>query len=340
MKYNVSWNVLDRMTDWYTLLSPRASLLSQQGIVLDTVAAVTRGLRDLGVPLTFSDIARSINQRNFSTTEVLDITPSATSSIRVSHSRNASKSVGSNGSTLTSFPSRANAVGFTSDYVATKASGYVHGLLNELTMSLNYYRDHSDPFTNLPSGTVRVGTDFGDGRAGFTSLAFAGGQGSYYERSLYGELIDELSWLPKSGAHKLKVGGRLAFDRSKYYFFPSSNLLGNYTYLSLADLEANRPASYDRLLATQPRNTRGRYSAVWVGEEWTASKALQFQGGLRLDFSRPIALPGYNPAVDSLFHVRTDRIPNDVGLSPRLGFSWSSKDRRGQGSPSGSSSLG
>src|SRR5256886_6544983 len=34
------------------------------------------------------------------------------------------------------------------------------------------------------------------------------------------------------------------------------------------------------------------------------------------------ALPIYNRAVDSLFAVRTDRIPGGVHVSPRVGFTW------------------
>jgi hypothetical protein len=37
--------------------------------------------------------------------------------------------------------------------------------------------------------------------------------------------------------------------------------------------------------------------------------------------------------------VRTDRVPNDIGWSPRLGFSWSSAARRGKGPSSGPQSF-
>jgi hypothetical protein len=339
-KFNVSWNFNDRVADWYTLLSPRASLLAQQGIVLDTVAAVTQRLGTLGVPLTLGGIPRTQNNRGWSTSEVIDLTPSATSSLRISHSFNRGEGNGINGQSLSSFPTRGNQTGYHTDFFGIRSSGYIHGFLNELTASSNIYTDHSDPYTNLPSASVRVGTDFRDGRTGIGTLGFGGGSGTYYEYSVYGELIDELSWLPKSGTHKLKIGGRFSFDRSKYYFFPQNSLLGNYTYLTTADLAANKPASYDRLIAPNARNTRGRYSSAWVGEEWAASKAWQFQGGLRLDFSHPLVSPRYNAVADSVFGIRTDRVPGDVGMSPRFGFSWSSPKRRGQGSSSGSSSLG
>jgi hypothetical protein len=64
------------------------------------------------------------------------------------------------------------------------------------------------------------------------------------------------------------------------------------------------------------------------------------QTGLRFDFANPQTTPEYNPVADSVFGIRTDRIPNDVGISPRLGFSWASKARLGRNSPGGASSLG
>jgi hypothetical protein len=339
IRFNVSWNVSDNQTDWYSLLEPRGSLLSQSGISLDTVAAMTSAMRGLGAPLTLTTIPRSITGRNFNSSEVLDFTPNATTSIRVSHNANWNEAV-SGATSLTAFPTRANQTGFQAHYLATRFSGYLRGLLNEMNASVSTYSDHSDPFTLLPSASVRVGTDFSDGRTGLAALTFGGGSGEYYETSMYGEVSNELSWLPKSGAHKLKIGGRLAFDRSKFFFFPESNLLGSYTYLTLADLAANRPASYSRVLTKSPRNTHNRNSSLWVGEEWTASKAFQMQGGLRFDFAHPGSRPAYNPEAEQVFGIRTDQIPDDVGVSPRLGFTWSSPARRGQGTASGSSSLG
>jgi hypothetical protein len=339
LRYNVSWNINDNASDWYSLLRPRGPLLAQQGISLDSVAAATGVLQDLGVPLSISSMPRESRGRNINTSEVLDFTPNATTSIRLSHSLNWNSSVGGGGS-ITTFPTRSNDVGSHSHYVAGRFTGYVHGLLDELSIGVSYYADHSDPFTTLPGGSVRVGTDFHDGRTGLSSLGFGGGQGSYYEKSPSASVTNEVSWIPKSGKHKLKVGGQLGFDQSEYFYFPGSNLLGNYTYLSIADLAANKPASYDRVITNTPRNTRAKNSSLWVGEEWTASKAWQLQGGLRFDFADPITTPRYNPAVDETFGVRTDRVPNDVGMSPRVGFSWTSKTRRGQGTSGGASTLG
>lgn len=337
LRYNVSWSVNDNTSDWYSLLNPRAPVLAQQGISVDSVAAVTAALQSLGVPRSLPGIPRSAQGRGYGTSEVLDFTPNATTSIRVSHSGNWSSSVGGAVS-ATSFPTRANETDANTHNVGARFTGYIHGLLDEMNVGMSFYSDHSNPYTLLPAGSVRVGTDFHDGRTGLTSLTFGGGQGDYYETSSRGSATNELSWLPKNGKHRVKVGGSLSFDQSKYFYFPGSNLLGNYTYLSIADLAANTPASYDRILTNTPRNTKAKNSSLWIGEEWTASKAWQFQGGMRFDFAHPSTTPRYNPAVEQTFGLRTDRIPNDVGLSPRIGFSWTSQGRRG--GAAGASTLG
>jgi hypothetical protein len=339
LRYNTSFNAGRRATPWFSLLSPREQVLAQQGVRMDSVAAVTQAMSDNGIPLFGLGIPRSLTSRNISVSNVFDYTRSPTSSARLSYSANWSEGVGDAGSP-TAFPTRASKNGFTSEFVSLKTSGYVKGLLNELTTSFNHFHDHNDPYLGLPSASVRIGTVYDDGRTGIGSLQFGGGSGTYYERSERIEAQDEISWLPKDGSHKLKVGGRIGSERSTYYFFPESPLLGRYTYLTIADLQANKPASYERLLAAHPRRTQGMSHSFWVGDEWLPSKAFQLQTGLRFDFARPQTKPLYNAKADSLFGIRTDRIPNDVGISPRIGFSWSSKERLGRNTAGGASSLG
>ena len=88
-------------------------------------------------------------------------------------------------------------------------------------------RSITPPNTLLPSGSVRVGTDFSDGRTGLSSLTFGGGDGDYYEQTSNGELQNELSWLPSNGKHKVKIGGQVSYNRSNYFYFPGSPLLGS-----------------------------------------------------------------------------------------------------------------
>ena len=339
LRFNVSWQAEDNSNDWYSLLNPRGALLAQRGISLDSVSAVTSALQALGVPLSISSAPNEAHHQQLRTTEVLDFAPNATTSIRVSHNGSWQRNVGNNGSEV-AFPTRVNELSVVQHSFGLRTTSYVRGLLNEFTGGYNYYSDDADPYTRLPGGSVRIGTEFSDGRTGLSSLTFGGGEGDYYEQSRSGEAQNELSWLPQSGTHKVKIGGRVAFNRSNYFYFPGSPLLGTYTYLTIEDLTANRPASYDRVLTNTPRNTNSKNSSAWIGDEWKVSEAWQLQGGLRMDFAHPGTIPRYNPAVEQTFGVRTDQIPLDVGMSPRIGFTWASSARRGRGTAGGASTLG
>ena len=339
LRFNVSWQANESVSDWYSLLQPRQALLEQRGISLDSVSAVTAALHDLGVPLSLAAAPDNARNRQLRSTEVIDWAPSSTSSIRLSHNGRWQQNVGSNGSEV-SFPTRVNELAVVSHSFGLRTTSYVRGLLNELTAGYEYYSDDADPYTLLPSGSVRVGTDFSDGRTGLSSLTFGGGDGDYYEQTSNGELQNELSWLPSNGKHKVKIGGQVSYNRSNYFYFPGSPLLGSYTYLTIEDLAANRPASFDRVITNTPRSTNSKNSSVWIGEEYKASDAWQFQGGLRMDFAHPGTLPRYNPAVEQTFGMRTDRIPRDAGISPRVGFSWTSATRRGRGTAGRASTLG
>ncbi|HEX6558795.1 MAG TPA: hypothetical protein VF021_05015, partial [Longimicrobiales bacterium] len=52
------------------------------------------------------------------------------------------------------------------------------------------------------------------------------------------------------------------------------------------------------------------------------SQDLQFQFGLRVDANHFMDTPTYNPAVETAFGRRNDRVPTPVSFSPRIGFSW------------------
>src|SRR2546430_13587859 len=57
------------------------------------------------------------------------------------------------------------------------------------------------------------------------------------------------------------------------------------------------------------RRRHTRFDCDWSSD--VCSSDLRFSGA-----------PPYNHAVDSLFGVRTDRIPSELHVSPRVGFTW------------------
>ncbi|MGH7581897.1 MAG: carboxypeptidase regulatory-like domain-containing protein [Gemmatimonadales bacterium] len=332
LHYQASWNVSDRSSDIYSLLDPPQSIISQYGFTMDTINAVSGALSNLGVPLGTGTYSGNAAGHNYNTSLVLDWTPKGTTAIRLTHSGYWGNN-SSPGQAPSSYPSQGSSFNNSFQFLSAKLSGYVHGFLDDLNMTLNYNHFASQPFLSAPSASVRVGTVFDDGHTGLGNINFGGGSGVNTNTGYDWTTRNEFSWIPGSGKHRVKVGQE--FDYSWNSDYSSGNQYGSYSYQTLADLQANKPASYSLTLSSFERSSHGAEASFWLGDEWSASKALQFQGGLRYDGAYPGTLPSYNPAVYSAFGLSTDKVPHTWFVTPRLGFSWASAKRRRMGSSTG-----
>jgi hypothetical protein len=213
--------------------------------------------------------------------------------------------------------------------MVTLTSRFGIHFINEARAYLTSSSRDGDAFTLLPAGRVQVASVLADGATGISSLAFGGSTGFPQRNRTRGlQTGDELSWLPGTGVHRLKLG--LMYNTQRSSDIASSNQLGSFQFNSLADLEAGRPASFQRTLAPQARNATGIDYAVYLGDTWRLARAFQLTYGLRAegsDFRNP---PAYNPAIDGSFGRRTDVLPTEKHLSPRAGFSWTLGQAEGE----------
>jgi hypothetical protein len=193
-------------------------------------------------------------------------------------------------------------------------------LVNELRLYGSRSERVQLPYTELPEGRVRVATDGPDGARRFSTLTFGGARNMpSASRNETLELSNELSWL-LGMTHRLKLGGLLNYTRSENELSTDRN--GSFTFNSLEDFEAGRPASFTRALTDRVRKGGGLNAALYLGDTWRPTPQLQLTGGLRLEGSRFSDRPDYNPEVERLFGYRTDDLPSEVNLSPRLGFTY------------------
>ena len=324
--YLASWNLNNLSTGMYTLLDPQEAILSQSGITLDTVNALRSVLADLGVPTTGAGIPGSRRSDRYSGSLTTDWRPSAQTSVRLAWNGNFNKGGGS-GLGAQSFPSSASRSTNSFQFGSIRASGFLKGLLNEFSLSLNLSDFETLPYLQLPSANVRVGTVFEEERTGLGALRFGGGGGETRSRDGRLDAQHEVSWLSPSGDHKVKIGAGYGAEWGTS--FSAGNPWGSYSYQSLTDLAAGRVNTFSRQVSVNARDTRGANSAAWIGDEWRVSSAIQLQVGLRVDASHPKLLPEYNPVIEEQYGLRTDVVPRTVGLVPRLGFSWVSKARQG-----------
>ncbi|HET7551845.1 MAG TPA: carboxypeptidase regulatory-like domain-containing protein [Gemmatimonadaceae bacterium] len=225
--------------------------------------------------------------------------------------------------------------------MATLTSHFESGLVNELRAYLSRSDRSSSPFLAIPQGRVLTASELADGTTGTATLSFGGNSGMPQTSSDHGlEITDELSWLAGDG-HRFRLGG--LYDGSRLAQDQTSNRYGTFYFNSLADLDSLKPASFTRTLAPRLRAGTSRNGAIYLGDTWRRSAALQLTYGLRLEGSRFGGAPAYNPAVDSLFGYRTDRVPTEIHLSPRIGFTWTigaSDQLQGAPTPAGGGGRG
>jgi hypothetical protein len=205
-------------------------------------------------------------------------------------------------------------------------------LLNETQFAVTANASRGDPYLNLPAGSVLVSSTLDDGTQSVRSLSFGGNSASFSRTGAWSaEVANGTTFYP--GA--LTTRPLRFFTQARYDGFDQTvgaSRLGNFSYASLADLAANTPSGFSRTLDAPDRHS-GEYSgAAAVGLNWSISK-VSLVGGLRADGNAFTAQPAFNPTVASTFGLQTSHVPNTVGLSPRLGFSWTYR-------PSGTSMTG
>ncbi len=212
--------------------------------------------------------------------------------------------------------------------MATLTSRFGVHFINEARAYLTGSKRDGAAFTPLPAGRVQVASELSDGSTSISALSFGGATGFPQRSRTHGlETSDELSWLPGTGVHRLKLG--LMYNVQRSNDVSSTNQLGSFQFNSLADLEAGRPASFARTVAPLARNASGVDYAAYFGDTWRTTRSLQLTYGVRGEGSSFRNPPAYNPALDASFGSRTDRLPSETHLSPRAGFSWTLGQQEG-----------
>jgi hypothetical protein len=320
--YSISYQLGRRSADNQTLNRTSAIGLQTAGVALDSVNRFVGILQNRGVPSISGALRPTKVNDNGSVFGSIDISPPS------------STSGSSFGMTFNGNWGRQNAVGSGPTFLSSaggdrtnfggglqaRHSGYYGLTLTESSVGMSVARDYGDPYVDLPSGRVRVNSVFDDGGSGVQNLTFGGSQGlSSSSRSINTNFQNTLSWFDNGNKHRIKLTTELQHIANTQDL--SSNLLGTFTFNSLADLEAGRPAFFSRTLTARQRSTGQVGGSIALGDSYRRNPDLQFQYGVRVDASRFTTAPTYNPAIDAALGVRNDRVPTPLSISPRFGFS-------------------
>ena len=205
--------------------------------------------------------------------------------------------------------------------MASLTSYFGGNFINEARGYVSSSRRDNTAYVTLPAGRVQVASALTNSGQSVTNLSFGGNTGFPQTSDDHAlEITDEFSWLPGRTAHRLKLG--LYLNGTELRDNVGVNQLGTFTFPSLAAFAADSPATFTRTLSPLQRQGAAWNAAAYLGDTWRAGGGLQLTYGARVEAARFNGAPAYNPTVDSLFGLRTDHIPTELHVSPRVGFTW------------------
>ena len=327
--YNAAYSYQRRFADALTLLNASPVGLAAAGVASDSVTRLLDILGQQKVPVSVAKTPSLNATDQLSLQTNIDLTPSSSGAGHsftlgtngfYSKTRPTLGGFGS-GSLLTTVPSRTNNNEIMLGSASLRHSNYFwFGILSQTNLGVSAQRVESTPFLQYPSGTVRVNSTLEDGSSSIRSLSFGGSQTPFSQLTQALQLSNTLSWYSGNNKHAIKLTSNLSREHNTNE--ANSNLLGSYSFNSLADLEAGRPASYTRTLNGITGATDQLSGGISLGDAWRPTARLQVQYGVRADANRFLYRPQNNPEIRSLFGVDNDYVPNAVYFSPRVGMQW------------------
>jgi hypothetical protein len=227
----------------------------------------------------------------------------------------------------------------TVEHDAVRGSNFVNRLQFGLTRSRLDGFDYTLSGVTLPRQTF---TDITRGIAtiSVTGLAPWGGSTTNPKLQTFTnfQLSDTVTW--RRGKHNVKAGATL--EVMHYDYTSDFTSMGNFTFNSLDDFVANRPATFEAIMpgSDASRKLRQKAFGVFVQDDIRVTPRLTLNLGVRyepttgvtetegrlaqlIDFASPTATLRDASVVDTLF-----RNPSKRNVAPRLGFAW---DPRGDG---------
>lgn len=331
--YNGAYSFQRRFTDALTLLNASPVGLAAAGVAADSVSRLISILNSKNVPVSVARVPSLNATDQISVQSNIDLMPSSsgtghsfTLGTNAFYSRTSPTSggfggLGGSGSLLTTAPSRTSQNEITFGSAQLRHSNYFwFGILSQSNLGLSVQKVASSPYLQFPGGTVRVNSTLADGSSSIRSLSFGGSQSPFTQVTEGAQLSNTLSWYSNNSKHAIKLTSNVTREHNTND--ANNNLLGSYTFNSLADLEAGRPASFTRTLNTIKGATDQVAAGISLGDAWRPSGRVQVQYGVRADGNKFLYRPDNNPAIKNAFGIDNDYVPNAVYVSPRVGVQW------------------
>jgi hypothetical protein len=330
MNYAVAVDASHRTSDFASLERAGPDLLERSGVARDSVTRLLGILSAAGIPFSSGSLSNSRTSDNVTFIGRIDHASYNITSFNeekatwglVGYAKLGRSSLLGVGPTTVAMHGGDNTQQIWS--VQSLYSSYFHNqeYLTEAKSSFSFKRDRAEPYLRIPDARVLVSSDFPDGLDATTSLAF-GGNGAL--------ALDAREWTwetnsvtrfyaSKRSHHRVQLTADSRIDG--FSQAAADNTSGTFAFNSVADVAANVPSSFSRVLNAPTSSAREWNAFTSLGDYWRKSATFQLLAGARLEANRFLDRPGYNAQVEQIFGVRTDEAPAGFHASPRLGFTW------------------
>ena len=230
-----------------------------------------------------------------------------------------------------------NAYKFTSKTHSTVAeflTNMPNGVFNELLLNWTKTDDFRTVPVRFPMVTVRgiPRSDGGNGTVNLIAGTENSSQGNVLNQKTF-EITENLT-IPIA-SHHVTFGTKNLFYRPINLF--GQNSLGNWTFASMAALQAGTPSSYSVSAPspTDPANGLATFRAnlysFYVQDAWQTTERLVVTAGIRVEKPSFKDKPPENPSVLTNYGRSTSAVPDRKTISPRFSFNWDvTGDQRNQ----------
>jgi Carboxypeptidase regulatory-like domain len=314
-----------RSSSQASLLTASGSVLALDGLDASDVTRTQRSLDSIGAR-SFADTPRNIVDR-FNIVGQLDRTPRSANALKLTALLDARRTSGDNlsPSNLPDAGVSERAVTAAIQFGAGTVIGKARPSLNDFRTSLSIQATNRKAESDaLSSGIVRVPdlvNDPLDPSIAVPTLAFgrfAGATGS--RTNVTWETADDFSWLRGGRKHLFKAHAWSRIDRLRDETV--TDAFGTYSFNTLADIGAGRPASYTRTLQQPARDGATWNAAAALAHRWSPSRVFQVIWGARVEGNTFLGGPSRNTALETALNLRTDNTPRAIAVSPRVGMTW------------------
>jgi hypothetical protein len=212
-------------------------------------------------------------------------------------------------------------------------------VLTESRFSVSSVRTQVTPYANVPGASILVRTPTVDGTPDVTGVTLGGGSALASDDSRWtAEAGNETIWNAGGRRHRFKAS--LWGRADGLHQDGNANLLGTFSYNSVADFANNRPTSFTRTLAQPARSGDVWNSAAAFSHQWAPTRFFGLLYGARVEADGFTSAPAKNLALEQALGVETGLAPSRVHVSPRVGFNFQYNRDRDNGNGSAQSQVG